>query len=41
MKQSLRMIARQLGRAPSTINREVRRKGGVADYRATASDQAA
>jgi IS30 family transposase len=41
MKQSLRMIARQLGRAPSTISREVRRNGGVAGYRATASDQAA
>ena len=41
MKQSVRMIARQLGRAPSTISREVRRNGGVAGYRATASDQAA
>ena len=41
MKQSLRVIARQLGRAPSTISREVRRNGGAADYRATASDQAA
>ncbi len=41
MKQSLRMIARQLGRAPSTISREVQRNGGVAGYRATASDQAA
>ncbi len=34
-------IARQLGRSPSTISREVRRNGGVARYRATASDQAA
>lgn len=41
MKQSLRVIARQLGRAPSTISREVRRNGGAASYRATASDQAA
>jgi IS30 family transposase len=41
MKQSLRVIARQLGRAPSTISREVRRNGGAAGYRATASDQAA
>jgi IS30 family transposase len=40
-KQSLRAIARQLGRAPSTISREVRRNGGRAVYRATASDQAA
>ena len=37
-KQSLRAIARQLRRAPSTISREVRRNGGVAGYRATASD---
>jgi IS30 family transposase len=41
MEQSLRVIARQLGRASSTISREVRRNGGVAGYRATASDQAA
>jgi IS30 family transposase len=41
MKRSLRVIARQLGRAPSTISREVRRNGGRASYRATASDQAA
>jgi len=41
MKHSLRVIARQLGRAPSTISREVRRNGGAAGYRATASDQAA
>jgi DNA-binding CsgD family transcriptional regulator len=34
-KQSLRVIARQLGRAPSTISREVRRNGGRARYRAT------
>ncbi|AXI47189.1 IS30 family transposase [Sulfitobacter sp. SK012] len=40
-KQSLRAIARQLRRAPSTISREVRRNGGKLGYRATASDQAA
>jgi transposase-like protein len=41
VRHSLRAIARQLGRAPSTISREVRRNGGRAGYRATASDQAA
>jgi IS30 family transposase len=40
-KHSLRTIALKLGRAPSTICREVRRNGGPSDYRATASDQAA
>jgi IS30 family transposase len=38
---SLRAIARQLRRAPSTISREVRRNGGRIGYRATRSDQAA
>ena len=38
---SLRAIARHLGRAPSTISREVRRNGGRQTYRATASDKAA
>jgi IS30 family transposase len=41
IKCSLRMIAHQLGRAPSTISREVQRNGGPAGYRAAASDQAA
>ena len=41
IKRSLRVIAHQLGRAPSTISREVRRNGGSANYRATTSDQAA
>jgi hypothetical protein len=41
VRQSLRAIARQLGRAPSTISREVRRNGGSARYRAAASDQTA
>lgn len=40
-KQSLRVIARHLGRAPSTISRDVCRNGGRTAYRATASDQAA
>ena len=38
---SLRRIARQLGRAPSTISREIFRNGGRDGYRATRSDQAA
>jgi len=37
--QSLRSIARHLGRSPSTISREVRRNGGRSAYRATTSDQ--
>jgi DNA-binding CsgD family transcriptional regulator len=41
IKQSLRTIARHLGRAPSTVSREVRRNGGRALYRATTSEQAA
>ena len=40
-KQSLRSIARQLGRAPSTISREIKRNGGTANYRAAVSDQSA
>lgn len=39
--RSLRAIAAQLGRAPSTISREVSRNGGADRYRATLSDQAA
>jgi IS30 family transposase len=38
---SLRAIALQLGRPPSTVSREVRRNGGRSAYRAAASDQAA
>jgi len=38
---SLRAIARQLLRAPSTISREVRRNGGRISYRDARSDQAA
>ncbi len=41
VQHSLRAIARRLGRAPSTISREVRRNGGFDRYRAAASDQAA
>lgn len=37
-KQSLRSIARNLRRAPSTISREVRRNGGSKHYRAATSD---
>ena len=39
-KRSLRWIAHQLRRAPSTISREVQRNGGREVYRATASDKA-
>ena len=41
VKTSLRAIARQLKRSPSTISREVRRNGGAAGYRAAGSDQEA
>ena len=39
--QSLRRIASRLGRAPSTISRELKRNGGRRRYRAHAADQAA
>jgi len=38
---SIRLIACHLGRAPSTISREINRNGGYDCYRATQSDQAA
>lgn len=38
---SLRSIASQLGRSPSTISREVNRNGGLNHYRATQAGQAA
>jgi len=38
---SLRAIATRLGRAPSTIIREVNRNGGLQHYRASQADQAA
>jgi len=38
---SLRAIAQQLGRASSTISREINRNGGLKHYRASQADQAA
>ncbi len=38
---SLRQISRDLGRAPSTVSREVRRHGGPRRYRAADADQRA
>jgi len=38
---SLRSIAASLGRAPSTVSREVSRNGGYRDYRASEADLAA
>jgi IS30 family transposase len=38
---SLRTIASRLGRAPSTISREVNRNGGLQHYRASRADQTA
>ena len=39
--QSIRSIAFQLDRAPSTVSREIKRNGGQGSYRATQADQAA
>jgi len=39
--QSLRFIAAALGRAPSTVSREVQRNGGRRRYRASQADQCA
>lgn len=39
--ESIRQIASRLGRAPSTISREIARNGGDKKYRATAADSAA
>ena len=39
--RSLRMIGRTLGRAPSTVSREVLRNGGRRDYRAAVADRRA
>jgi IS30 family transposase len=39
--ETVRQIARQLGRAPSTISREVRRHGGRSAYRAQRADRRA
>src|SRR5579863_468034 len=38
---SLRWIAGYIGRAPSTVSRELRRNGGPARYRASQADHAA
>ena len=38
---SMRAIASQLGRAPSTVSREIRRNGGRRWYRASKADEAA
>jgi IS30 family transposase len=39
--QSIRSIAKKLGRAPSTVSREIGRNGGRDDYRASLADQSA
>ncbi len=39
--QSIRSVAMRLGRAPSTISREIMRNGGQSCYRANQADQAA
>ena len=39
--ESVRQISRRLGRAPSTVSREVRRHGGRAHYRAAGADTSA
>src|SRR4249920_1090803 len=39
--RSIRSIAARLGRASSTVSRELRRNGGQADYRATEADNTA
>lgn len=40
-KQSMRSLAKQLQRSPSTISREVNRNGGYEHYRAVKADQTA
>jgi IS30 family transposase len=39
--KSIRSIAMSLGRAPSTVSREIRRNGGLDSYRASHADQRA
>ena len=39
--QSVRAIARTLGRAPCTVSREIRRNGGRRSYRASEADESA
>jgi len=38
---SIRMIASELGRSPSTVSREINRNGGYYNYRAASAEQAA
>ena len=38
--QSIRSVATRLGRAPSTVSREIKRNGGQSAYRATEADGA-
>src|SRR5207248_8062972 len=38
---SIRQIAKLIGRAPSTVSREIARHGGLADYRAGIADERA
>lgn len=40
-RRSMRAIAASLGRAPSSVSREIRRNGGYPGYRASEADQAA
>ena len=40
-KRSIRWIASQLNRSPSTISREIQRNGGLRAYRATKADKEA
>jgi IS30 family transposase len=40
-QQSMRNIASQLGRSPSTVSREIHRNGGYASYRASSADATA
>lgn len=39
--KSIRSVASLLGRAPSTISREIKRNGGLGSYRASQAEQAA
>ena len=41
LEQSMRSIAEQLGRSPSTVSREIERNGGLKRYRAVTADNAA
>jgi IS30 family transposase len=41
MQLSMRAIAAQLGRSPSTVSREIQRNGGYASYRASSAEEAA